>query len=364
MAKILGVGIIGASADRGWAKVSHVPAVQGLAGLELAAVASGSQTKADAAAKAFGAKAAYGDAAEMFHDPNVGIVSICVKVPHHRELVLGALAAGKHIYCEWPLGRDLAETEEMAAAANAAGVHVAIGLQTRRNPAALHVRRLIQSGAIGRLLSARVYSTTMAFGPKIEAAMTFAEKVENGVTLVTIQGAHTLDLAIMLLGKLADASALTSTQYPELQVGDDAARQTRSTPDHILVQARHANGVPISIEVAGGRPPDATPFRLELTGEQGDLVLSGGAARGFQSGRLQLSLNGKPQQIEGEMASLPETAANVAGMYAALRDDIISGTATAPGVMHAVRLARLVNDLMSAARTGTRISSADWPAQE
>ena len=59
MAKTLGVGIIGASADRGWAKISHVPAVQGIAGLELVAVASGSQAKADAAVEAFGAKAGY-----------------------------------------------------------------------------------------------------------------------------------------------------------------------------------------------------------------------------------------------------------------------------------------------------------------
>ena len=49
MAKALGVGIIGASAERGWAKLAHVPAIQQLAGLELAAVASGSQAKADAA---------------------------------------------------------------------------------------------------------------------------------------------------------------------------------------------------------------------------------------------------------------------------------------------------------------------------
>ena len=117
MAKALGVGIIGASAERGWAKLAHVPAIQQLAGLEVAAVASGSQAKADAAAKAFGAKSGYADGKDLIHDPTVDIVTIAVKVPDHRELVLAALGAGKHIYCEWPLGRNLAETEELARAA-------------------------------------------------------------------------------------------------------------------------------------------------------------------------------------------------------------------------------------------------------
>ncbi len=101
-AKTLGVGIIGASADGdGWAKVSHVPAVQKLAGLELTAVATSNQKSADAAAKAFGAPAGYGDGAELVRDPNVDIVAVCVRVPAHRKLVLDALAAGKHVLCEW-----------------------------------------------------------------------------------------------------------------------------------------------------------------------------------------------------------------------------------------------------------------------
>ena len=362
MTKQLQVGVIGASAERGWAQISHLPAVRKLAGLELAAVASGSQSKADAAAKAFGAKAAYGDAKDLFRDPRIDIVAICVKVPDHRELVLGALAVGKHIYCEWPLGRNLAESEELAAAAHAAGVHVAIGLQTRMNPAAQRARELIASGAIGRPLSARVVSNTVAFGPKVETAMAFAEKAENGVTLVTIQGAHTLDLAIALLGKLDELAALTTIQYPEVEVGDDAMRQVRSTPDHLLVQARVSDGSALSVEVAGGRPPESATFRLEVTGEEGNLALEGGAVRGFQSGRLRLSLNGKPEHVdEAEIGPMPDPAANVAGMYAALRNDILSETSTAPDFAHAVRLTRLIDDVMSSARTGTRTSAASWP---
>ena len=143
MKEVLGVGIIGASAGRGWASISHVPRVKALTGLELVAVASGSPQKADAAAQAFGAKAGYAAGTDLIRDPEVDIVAIAVKVPDHRELFLAAVAARKHIYCEWPLGKNLAEAEELSAAALAAGIHVAIGLQTRASPAARQARSLI-----------------------------------------------------------------------------------------------------------------------------------------------------------------------------------------------------------------------------
>ncbi len=352
MSSTLGVGIIGASAERGWAKDSHIPAVQKLGGLELTAVATNEQKSADAAAQLFGAKAAYGRAEDLIRDPNVNLVTVAVKVPDHRELVLSALAAGKHVYCEWPLGRNIAEAEELAEAAQIAGVHAAIGLQTRKNPAAERARELVVSGAIGRPLSARLYSGTAAFAPKITAADTYLEQPENGATLVSIHGGHALDLALALLGSLDKLKALATTQFREIQVGDDQ-RQMRSIPDHLLVLAQFANGAALSVEVAGGRPPKATPFRLEVTGENGNLALDGGAPRGFQSSRLRLSLNEDPQPVdEGEAATMPDTAANVALVYAALRDDIRHGTVTTPDFAHAVGLQRLMDDLVSLSRTG------------
>ena len=366
MAEPLRVGIIGASAERGWAKVAHVPAVQTLEGLELAAVVTRDQAAADKAAKAFGAQVGYGDPGQLFADPHIDIVTVAVNVPAHRELLLGAIAAGKHIYCEYPLGRDRSESEALATAARAAGVRVAIGLQTRSNPALQKARALIGSGAIGRVLSARIMSTTMAFGPTVEAAMEFAETSESGVTLPTIQGAHTLDTAIALLGELDEASGLASTQYAEVAVEANGGRtqQRRTTPDHLLVQARLVQGAPLSIEVVGGRPPDDTPFRLAVTGATHELVLEGGAPRGFQSGRLRLLIDGEAVPVEeGEAASLPDEAANVGFVYAALRNDILHGTTTATGFEHAVRVAKLVEDLLQSSRTGARMTASGWPKQ-
>lgn len=365
MGKLLRVGIIGASAERGWAKESHVPAVQKIAGLELVAVATSSQPSADATAKAFGAKAGYGNAEDLIRDPEIDIVTVAVKVPDHKKLVLSALAAGKHVYCEWPLGRDVAESEELAAAACASGVHAAIGLQARPGPVAHRAKELIATGAVGRVLSVRIYSGTIAFGRKMGTADAYLDDASNGATLVTIHGGHALDLACAIVGGFEDVTALLTTQYPEIEVGDEGKRQTRTIPDHMLVQARLTSGGALSVEVAGGRPADNTPFYLNVTGENGTLSVEGGAPRGFQSGRLRLSFNGEPQHINpGEAAlTIPDAAANVYEEYVALCDDILQGTTTTPDFEHAVRLARLVADVSASGQTGTRKAAAQWPIQ-
>jgi predicted dehydrogenase len=296
MTKTLGVGIIGASAARGWAKDSHVPAIQGLDGLRLAAVAAGDEKKAQEAKEAFGARAGYASGFDLIKDPAVDIVTVAVKVPDHRELVLAAIAAGKHVYCEWPLGRNLAEAEEMAEAAAAAGVCSAIGLQMRSSVAVLNARKAIDEGRIGRPLTARILSNTAAFGPDVEPAMQFGEDPANGVTLVSIQGAHTFDLAMAVLGGVESLSAMTTTQYPQVKIGGDPTLKARSTSDHVFLLAQHMSGIPVSIEVAGGRPKEA-PTSFEVTGTEGTLTIRGGAMRGVQSGRLQWFLN---QELQGQ----------------------------------------------------------------
>ncbi len=360
MVSKLGVGIIGASAERGWAKDSHVPAVQGLDGLELVAVAAGDAAKANAAAKAFGTHG-YSSGLDLIRDSAVDIVTVAVKVPDHRELVLAAVAAGKHVYCEWPLGRNLFESEEMAKAATTANSHTAIGLQMRSNAAVLQARKALQAGRIGRPLTARITSNTAAFGPKVEAAMAFGEDAENGVTLVSIQGAHTFDLSMAVLGPFAAFSALATTQFPKVTVGEDAAHKPRTTSDHVFLQGQLSSGVPVSIEVAGGRPTDL-PTLFEIAGTDGTLTIRGGAVRGVQSGRLQLLINGEPDKIdEGPVASMPDAAANVAGVYAMLREDILNDTRNAPDFDHAVRLNRFIDAVLNSSSSGAREADYGWP---
>ena len=363
MATALRVGIIGASASGGWARDSHVPAVQGLEGLRLVAVATNSQTTADEAAHAFGVDAAYPSGLDMIRSAEIDIVTVATRVPDHRELVLAALAAGKHVYCEWPLGRSLAEAETMSAAVRAAGVQAAIGLQLRGNPVVHRSRELIMQGAIGRLLSVTMSSATAGFGPVVPAPFAYLEDPSHFANLITIQAAHTIDMAIAIVGGLMDLNGLATAQFPMVTVGDDPVPRPRTTFDHLLLQARFTAGGVLDAEVAGGRPPD-TPFVLTAVGTSGVLKIDGGAMRGFQSGRLTLSLNGEPQSVDdGELASLSDAAANVAGVYAALRDGIRSGMSSAADFEHAARLTRLVLDVLDSSKLGRRVRAGAWPRE-
>ena len=98
--KEIRVGIVGANANASWAKLSHMPAINAIPGLKLAAVATRNEQSVREAAEAFGAERWFSDPFAMIRDDLIDVITISIKVPAHRELVLAALDAGKAVYCE------------------------------------------------------------------------------------------------------------------------------------------------------------------------------------------------------------------------------------------------------------------------
>src|SRR3546814_20345515 len=103
------VGVIGANLQGSWGASAHLPALAALDELETVAVATSHMESAKATAARYGVAHAFDDPRKLAEHPDVDVVSVCVRVPAHRELVMLALEAGKHVYCEWPLGRDTDE---------------------------------------------------------------------------------------------------------------------------------------------------------------------------------------------------------------------------------------------------------------
>src|SRR4030088_1025043 len=131
----LGVGIVGVSPVRGWAATAHIPALRALPNYEIRALSAHNAESARAAGDVFGVSAVFSDHEQLVTQPDVDVVAITVKAPHHRKRVAAALAAGKAVYCEWPLGRDLDEARAMAALSAKQGVHTVAGLQAKQGPA-------------------------------------------------------------------------------------------------------------------------------------------------------------------------------------------------------------------------------------
>src|SRR5438874_3196807 len=149
----LGVGIIGVSPHRGWAATAHIPALRALPNYEIRALSTHNAESARTLGEAFGVSAVFSDHEQMVTQPDIDVVAVTVKAPRHRQLVTAALTAGKAVYCEWPLGRDLGDARAMAALAAGQGVRTVAGLQARQAPAIEFVQQLLREGYAGEVLS-------------------------------------------------------------------------------------------------------------------------------------------------------------------------------------------------------------------
>src|SRR6516162_3214989 len=140
MADKIRLGLIGASVRGTWSARSHLPAIQTSSDVELTAVCTTRADSAEAARQTWGARLAFDDWRKMVTSPEIDAVAVVVRVPSHYEPTKAALEAGKHVYCEWPLGQTTAEAEELARLAEAKGLTTAVGLQARANPALMYMR--------------------------------------------------------------------------------------------------------------------------------------------------------------------------------------------------------------------------------
>lgn len=362
------VGIVGLQAPRSWAARAHLPALASLPGLfEVAGVANSSRASAEAAAAACGIPRAFGSVAELVASPDVDIVAVTVKVPHHRALVRAAIEAGKHVYCEWPLGNGLAEAEEMASLARARGVLAVVGTQARVAPGILHLRRLIADGFVGQVLSTTLSANGRSWGASIDHQSTSAYLLDqaNGATMLSIPVGHTLAALRDVLGDFREVSAVIANRRTQVLALDTGAVLPMSAPDQVLVSGVLADGAPASIHFRGGEARGVPGLVWDINGSEGDLRVT--AASGHTQ-MVQLSLEGgrgddrtlRPIEVPAVERSgglADPIPGNVARMYARMAHDLQRGTHTAPCFEDAVELHRLIAAIEEAAAQGTRV----WP---
>jgi predicted dehydrogenase len=151
------VGIIGLGAREDfWACLAHLPALRAVPGFEVTALSTSSPESAARSGEIHGVARTFGNGTDLAACDEVDLVVVSVRVPKHRELVSAALQAGKAVYCEWPLGNGLAETEELARLAGEHDVPTIVGLQIRANPVMNYLRDLVADGYVGEVLSTTV----------------------------------------------------------------------------------------------------------------------------------------------------------------------------------------------------------------
>ena len=357
MAQTIGVGIIGASPGTGWAAATHVPALQALPQYDLRAVATSRVESARRAAAEWKVDA-FDDPRQLIAHPGVDLVVVAVKVPDHRNLVAQALAAGKMVFSEWPLGVDLAQAEDLTARAAAARVPTVIGLQARFDPVIAHLRNLVQQGYLGRALATNLVGSGQAWGPTTDPAHVYAYDRRNGVTPLSVSVGHALDALTFVLGDFKSFTATVGVGHRDIDVlGHAPIRST--TPDQVAVTGALDSGAVASIFYRGGLSR-AGDLRWEINGTDGDLLVTSPAPNGnVQATELMLA-GGHGSDTHIEPIAAPEDfsdaglhipARNVAALYTAFARDLSEGTSVAPSFGDAVRLHRLVDRIERGAST-------------
>src|ERR1700730_11356861 len=369
MADKIRLGLIGASVSGTWSSRSHLPAVQASSDVELTAVCTTRAESAEAARQAYGARLAFDDYRKMIASAEIDAVAVVVRVPSHYEPTKAALEAGKHVYCEWPLGRTTAEGIELAALAKAKGLVTAVGLQARVNPTVMYMKELVEAGFVGEMMA--VHISMIRDGVLSRPShRTWQRDAELGANTLTIANGHTIDAMRFVTGDFARLSAVVATQAKQwLDTGNNTWLDV-TAPDNILISGRLANGAVASVHV-GAIPFAGSGYRMEIYGRDGTLV-----AMGEDSPQLsQVFLHGaKGDNTLGAMPvperftfAAPGTpsgeALNVGQMYAlfaqAIRDVAIrDGKSRQPTFETAVALHRLVDAIKQASDIGREVSFA------
>jgi predicted dehydrogenase len=361
--KRIRVGIVGASAKRGFASLAHVPALKALPDYELVAVCTSRQDTADAAARHYGVPLAFGDPHALARHPEVDVVTVSVKASDHFTPVMAAIEAGKHVYCEWPLGRTTDEAVTMLEAARRAGVQHVVGLQGQAAPEIGYVRDLVAQGYVGKVRAATMIGCAPSWGATVESA--FQADTASGTSMLTITVGHQLDALCHCLGEFRELSALVVSQRDHIKVTSTGEMVPKNTPDQVVVNGIVDDGVVASFQMRGG-PVRGVDFLFEIHGDDGDLVLEAGAPRQSMQ-RQALKLRGGrsetatltdlvvPDSYRRVPPAVPAGSPyNVAHLYARLSDAIRTGTRVGPGFGEAVARHRMLDAIVRASQTGRR----------
>ena len=314
----------------------------------------------------FGVGAVFSDHEQLVTQPDIDVVAITVKVPHHRELVAATLAAGKAVYCEWPLGRDLDDARAMAALAAEQGAHTVVGLQARQAPVIEFVQELLRDGYLGEVLSTTMVGLSVP-GDVVGQPNAYMLDKTNGANVLTIAVGHSLDVLNHVLGEFADLSAVSDLRRPLITIEETGEQIMKTAADQIAVIGTLTSGATASIHireaVAGG-----TGFLWEINGTNGTLRITADAA---QPQIYPLTVAGahgpnEPAELAAPAAltqkwpaltSLEGTPSyNVGRAYAAFAADIANQTHTVPDFADAVRRHEVIAAIESSAATGKRVT--------
>jgi 1,5-anhydro-D-fructose reductase (1,5-anhydro-D-mannitol-forming) len=247
-------GLVGASTiAREW----MIGAIRETGG-EVASVMSSDPARAERYAAETGIPRHTASLEALVGDPGIDAVYISTTNERHKEQVLAAARAGKHVLCEKPLALDLADARAMVEACRRAGVVMGTNHHLRNAGAHRAMRQAIHDGLIGRPLAARVFHAVF-LPPHLQGWRITAPDAGGGVVLdITVHDADTL--RFVLDDEPEDVVAVTQS----------AGMAQSGLEDGVMAAVRFRSGLIAQLHDAFTAKFAGTGF--EVHGTEGSLI--------------------------------------------------------------------------------------------
>jgi predicted dehydrogenase len=279
----LRVGVIGV----GWGSMVQVPAFRAAGGYEVAALCSRRADRVAAAGERLGVEDVSTDWERFVRRPDLDIISVCTPTDLHREQVLGAIGAGKHVLCEKPVALDSGQAAEMADAADAAGVATAVCFENRWGREKLAVWREVSEGLLGSPYFARVAIAADYFHPVRPLMSEWMYRLADGGGYLLGMASHDIDYLYCLFGVPEAVCADVRATIP-VRTRADGSAFSADADDTASLLLRWDSGVRAAISLTTVGLHSGSRYRFEAFGSGGtaeiDGTVFGGTVRAGRAG--------------------------------------------------------------------------------
>ncbi|MGD9704574.1 MAG: Gfo/Idh/MocA family protein [Acidimicrobiia bacterium] len=263
------VGLIGV----GWGSVVQTPAFRMVPPFEVSALCSRRQESVDAAGEKLGIADVSTEWQAFVQRDDLDVISVCTPVDLHHEQALAAIAAGKHVLVEKPVGLDAGQTGEMLAAAEQAGVAHAVCFEGRWEPSRLKIWEMVRAGHLGQPYMAMARSGADFWHPTRGLQSEWMYQRAHGGGYLMGMGSHDIDYVCAMFGEPEAVCADVRTTVAERPRPDGSTLHV-DADDTSVVLLRMQNGMLVSITTT------AVAFQrnfraFEAFGSDGSLAMDG-----------------------------------------------------------------------------------------
>jgi len=277
------VGVIGT----GFGAAVHIPALQFLPETEVVAICSRRPERARAAAADHGIPSFVTDFREMVRDPQIDAV-VVASPPHlHHVMSLAALEANKHVVCEKPMARNLAEARDMVKIAARMGVVAMVNHEFRFLPIRRRIKELVEAGFLGEPHAATIVVHRSSLNDPYGRPFGWLMEQEKAGGMLGATGSHYVDALRWWFGEVTSVAGAVSTLVKRRRVAGSSQMATVDADDNYAVMLRFANGAIGTIHVTATAAFEGDED-LFLSGSEGTLQVRDGLLWGAQRGDREL----------------------------------------------------------------------------